>query len=413
MKRPVSSSHGHCLIGLLVLTGSLAGCDRNRKAAEGSPSNQPVSTTDTARTVSAAPADAATPAVVTLTQAQYEVAGIQLGQPESRTISTTLKLTGVLDVPPQSRVSVSVPFGGYVRSIRLEPGSRVRKGQIVAVLENPEFIQLQQDYLDTKARLEFADLEYARQQELSRENVNALKVLQKTRADRQSLQAQLAGMGQRLSLIRINPATLRADRLTRTMAVPSPINGYVTDVPVNNGRFVNPSDVIIELTDIGDLHVHLSAFEKDIARIRTGQTVRFGLGGDGAPVHRATIFLKGKSIADDRTITVLARPQGLSDDFIPGAYVSAQVAVTNNAVPVLPEAAIVALGGKSYIYVLENKTGSPASYRFRQVEVKPGIEQDGYTAVTLPLTVDVRQTPVVIAGAYSLLSQQANSEAEE
>lgn len=421
MKRPVSHSYILHFLYALSVVGSLIGCNGNQKPVDESPSNQPVSTADSTRrsgdpAVSVTPADAPgadAPATINLTQAQYQVAGIMLGQPESRTLSTTLKLTGVLDVPPQSRVSVSVPFGGYVRSIRLEPGVRVRKGQTLAVLENPEFIQLQQDYLDTKARLEYADLEYARQQELSRENVNALKVLQKTRADRQSLQAQLAGMGQRLSLLRINPATLRADRLTRTVVVSSPVNGYVTDVPVNNGRFVNPSDVIIEVTDVGDLHVHLSVFEKDIARIRPGQSVRFGLGGDGAPVHRATVFLKGKSIADDRTIAVLARPEDISDDFIPGAYVSAQVAVTTNPLSVLPDAAIVGFGGKSYIYLLESKSGQPALYRFRQVEVKPGVAQNGYTAAILPSDIDVRKTPVVIKGAYGLLSQQNNSGEEE
>ncbi len=421
MKRPVSFAYIAPFLCTLVVAVSFIGCNGSEKSAEDSSAKQPAPTADStgspsAKATAGNPAGApgaGTSATVNLTQAQYKAAAVELGQPESRTLSTTLKLTGVLDVPPQSRVSVSVPVGGYVRSIKLEPGAKVRRGQTLVVLENPEFIQLQQDYLDTKAQLEYADLEFARQQELSRENVNALKVLQKTRSDRQRLQAQLAGSGQRLSLLHINPDTLRADRLTRTVVVPSPVNGYITNVPVNNGRFVNPSDVIIEVTDVGDLHVHLSVFEKDIARIRAGQSVRFGLGGDSALTHRATIFLKGKSIADDRTVAVLARPAGISDDYIPGAYVSAQVAVTTNPLSVLPDAAIVGFGGKSYIYLLESKSGQPVSYRFRQVEVKPGVAQNGYTAVNLPSNVDARKTPVVVKGAYSLLSQQNNSGEEE
>ncbi|WP_020602497.1 efflux RND transporter periplasmic adaptor subunit [Spirosoma spitsbergense] len=407
MKRPVSFAHIVPFLYTLVVAVSFIGCRGSEKFADDSSAKQPASTADSTESP-----DAGSPTVVNLTQAQYTTADIQLGQPESRTLGTMLKLTGVLDVPPQSRVSVSMPVGGYIRSIKLEPGAKVRKGQTLAVLENPEFIQLQQDYLDIKAQLEYADLEFARQQELSRENVNALKVLQKTRSDRQRLQAQLAGMGQRLSLLHINPATLRADHLIRTVGVPSPVNGYVTDVPVNNGRFVNPADVIIEVTDVGDLHVHLNVFEKDITHIRTGQAVRFGLGGAGAPMHQATIFMKGKSIDADRTVAVLARPLGVSDDFIPGAYVSAQVAVTSNPLSVLPDAAIVGFGGKSYVYLLESKSSQPVSYRFRQVEVKPGVAQNGYTAVNLPLPVDVK-TPFVVKGAYSLLSQQNNSGEEE
>jgi cobalt-zinc-cadmium efflux system membrane fusion protein len=407
MKRTVSPTYALLVSTSLALLALNAGC-----GSASTKSDTPETKTESATVADSASKPASAPATVMLTQAQYSSAGITLGTTQSRAMNTTLKVNGVIDVPPQSQYSVTVPYGGYIRSIKLEPGARVRKGQTLAVLENPEFIALQQDYLETKARLEYADLEYARQQELSRENVNAVKVLQKARADRQTLQAQLAGLAQRLMLIGIRPATLQADHLTRTIVVPSPVAGYVTEVPINNGRFVNSSDVIIEVTDVADIHVHLSVFEKDITRIRSGQAVQFSLGNSASLTHRATVFMKGKSIAADRTIPVLARPATGSDDFIPGAYVSAQIAVANQPLPVLPEAAVVSFGGKSYIYVLETRSGQPVQYRFRQIEVKTGIAQDGYLAVTLPATLDVSQTPIVITGAYSLLSQQNNSEEE-
>ncbi|WP_338875394.1 efflux RND transporter periplasmic adaptor subunit [Spirosoma sp. SC4-14] len=405
MKRSVFNLYTLLLFSTIGL--SLTGCGSGSGSDEKSVNDAEVNVGDSAKNTGNGPI------TIGFTQAQYDVAEIQVGQPELRTLSTTLKVNGVLDVPPQSQVSVSMPFGGYVRSIKLEPGVKVSKGQTLAILENPEFVQIQQDYLNTKAQLEFAELEFARQQELSRENVNALKVVQKTRADRQSLEVQLAGLAQRLALLHINPATLRADRLTRTVVVPSPVTGYITDVPVNNGRYVNPSDVIIEVTDVNDLHVHLTVFEKDITRIHPGQAVKFGLGDNAAMPHRATIFLKGKSISSDRTIPVLARPLGWSDDFIPGAYVAAQIDVTTQPLTVLPDAAVVSFGGKSYIYVLDSKSGQPVTYQFRQIEVKTGISQKGYTAVTIPPSVDVSKTPVVVKGAYSLLSQLNNSGEEE
>lgn len=362
---------------------------------------------------SGAKRDSATgPVRVSLTQAQYDVAAIKVGQPTPRTLSTTLKVNGVVDVPAQNMVSVSVPFGGYIRQIRLEPGMRVRKGQTLVVLENPDYIQLQQDYLDTKAKLEYADLDFARQQELSRDNVNALKVFQQTRSSRQSLQAQLAGTAQRLAILRINPAKLTPGQLTRTISIPSPVSGFITNVPVNNGRFVNPADVLAEITDVSHLHVRLSIFEKDINRIRTGQTIRFGMGGDATLAHRGQIFLIGKSIAADRTISVLAHPDGYANDFIPGGYVSAQVNVKTQPMPALPESAVVNYGGQSLIYVLEKKETNPATYQFRQVTVKTGAHENGYVAVTLPSDLNPQQTPIVVNGAYSLLSKLNNSEEE-
>lgn len=396
------------IVSLLSIIGWATACksDKNNSAtADANPSANADS--------SKAKRDSTTgPVRVSLTQAQYDVAAIKLGQPTPRTLSTTLKVNGVIDVPAQNMVSVSVPFGGYIRQIRLEPGMRVRKGQTLVVLENPDYIQLQQDYLDTKAKLEYADLEYARQQELSRDNVNALKVFQQTRSNRQSLQAQLAGMAQRLAILRINPANLTPGQLTRTISIPSPVSGFITSVPVNNGRFVNPSDVLAEITDVSHLHVRLSIFEKDISRIRTGQLIRFGMGGDATPAHRGDIFLIGKSIAADRTIPVLAHPDGYADDFIPGGYVSAQVDVQTQPLPALPESAVVSYGGQSLIYLLEGKRGSPATYAFRQVVVKTGVRENGYVAVTLPPDVNPQQTPIVVNGAYSLLSKLNNSEEE-
>ena len=349
---------------------------------------------------------------VSLTQAQYTVAGIKLGQPTNRNLNTVLKANGQIDVPAANLVSVSVPFGGYIRQISLEPGQRIRKGQTLVTLENPDYIQLQQDYLDTKAKLEYADLDYARQEELSRENVSALKVFQQTRSTRQSLQAQLAANAQRLAILRINPATLSPARLTRTITVPAPTSGFVTSVPVNKGRFVNPADVLVEITNIDDLHVRLNIFEKDISQIRIGQTVHFGIGNDAAPMHKGEIFLIGKSLAADRTIPVLAHPDEMKPIFIPGGYISAQIDVRAQSLPTLPESAVIGFGGKNYVYVLETKGGQPATYQFRQVEVRTGVRENGFIAVSLPEGIDPAKTPVVISGGYSLLSKLNNSEEE-
>jgi cobalt-zinc-cadmium efflux system membrane fusion protein len=402
----------HTLLSASLLTLLLvAGCsssDNQEGKADTNPTEATPAKSDSAKTG---------PVRVSLTQAQYDVAAIQLGQPALQTLNTTLKANGAIDVPASNLVSVTVPFGGYIRKIDLEPGMKVRKGQPLVVLENPEYIQLQQDYLDTKAKLEFADLDYARQQELSRDNVNALKQFQQVRANRQSLQAQLAGMAQRLAILHINPSKLSPSQLTRQVTIPSPVSGFVTNVPVNNGRFLNPSDILVEITNVDHLHVRLSIFEKDISRIHAGQVVHFGMGGDSSYIHRGKIFLIGKSIAADRTISVLAHPDDYGpdrrpDDFIPGGYVSAMVDVRTQPQQTLPEPAVVRYGGKSLVYVLEKKQGNPASYQFRQVEVKTGVREKGYVAVTLPSDINPTVTPIVVNGAYSLLAKLNNSEEE-
>jgi membrane fusion protein, heavy metal efflux system len=156
----------------------------------------------------------------------------------------------------------------------------------------------------------------------------------------------------------------------------------------------------------------MSVYEKDISRVHIGQPIRFALSADIAPEHSGRIFLIGKTISADRTIPVLAEPTGRTDEFIPGAYVSARIAVASQSVPTLPDAAVVRLDGQSFVYVLLGKGGSPITYRFRQISVTPGSASGGYMAVNLPASVHPQQTPVVVSGAYSLLAKLNNSEEE-
>jgi cobalt-zinc-cadmium efflux system membrane fusion protein len=398
-----------CALAVLFFV-SLAGC---QSSADKSEKGELALTASSDEAAAKSAGDSVSGEVqVSLTQEQYTMANITLGQPTNRSLSTVLKVNGAIDVPASNLVSVSVPFGGYIRKIDLEPGMRVRKGQTLVVLENPDYIQLQQDYLDTKAKLDYADLDYARQEELSRENVSALKVFQQTRANRQSLQAQLAAAAQRLAILRINPATLSPARLTRTITVPAPTSGYITNVPVNTGRFVNPADILVEITNVEHLHVRLNIFEKDINQIRLGQTVKFGMGSDASLIHRAEVFLIGKSLSADRTVAVLAHPDVIKPVFIPGGYVTAQIDVKTQSLPTLPEKAIIGFDGKSYVYVLEQKQAQPATFLFRQVEVRIGVSENGYVAVNLPTTLDPVITPIVVDGGYSLLSKLNNSEEE-
>jgi cobalt-zinc-cadmium efflux system membrane fusion protein len=381
------------LTGLLLAGLFLAGCSGQK----------------TPETADTAPADTAE-VRVTLSPAQYEVAGIAIGNATLRPLNTSLKINGILDLPAENRVSVSVPLGGYIRQIRLEPGMPVKKGQTLVVLENPEYIQLQQDYLDTKAKTDYIELEYARQLDLSKANVSALRDLQQVRSNRQSLLAQLAGLRQRLALIGIDADKLDATRLTRTITVSAPVSGFITSVPANNGRFVNPTDIIAEIAEMSRVYVKLTVFEKDIPVIRTGQSVQFGVGAESSATHSGTVFLIGKSLEADRTVSVLVRPAAVSADFIPGSYVTAQVRVGIRNTLAVPETAVAAFGGKSYVYTAEGKSG--AAYRFRQVEVTPGVRDGGYVAIQLPDGLDPARTPLVLKGAYALLSALNNASEE-
>lgn len=352
---------------------------------------------------------------VEISPEQFKSVGIVLGSPEMKSMSGVLKVNGFIDVPPQNLVSITTQMGGIVRSSPLLPGTAVRKGQLVAVLENQDYVQLQQDYLESKSQLELTDSEYKRQQTLALQNVNAQKVLQQARSQYQVTLARENALKQRLRLININPASLTAGNIRSQVSIFSPINGYVTKVNVNTGKFVNPNDVMFEIVDNSNLHVELNVFEKDAAKVRKGQKVRFTLTNDDAE-RTAVVQLVGGEINTDKTVTVHAIAKG-STGFIPGTYLKAFIETGSNEVLALPEGGVVDFQGKKYIFISAsapkegNVQGESGAKHYQMIPVETGVSDAGYVEVKIPADIDTKGK-VVLKGAYDLLSKMKNSEEE-
>jgi cobalt-zinc-cadmium efflux system membrane fusion protein len=177
----------------------------------------------------------------------------------------------MIDVPPQNLVSVSIPLGGYLKSSNLLPGMPVSKGQVIAVIENPQFIQLQQDYLMAKSKAHFAELDYNRQKTLNQSQASSDKAMQLAQSEMNSQRILMNSLAQQLRLININPESLKSGSITKSVPVYSSINGFVSKVNVNIGKYVNPSDVLFELINPDDIHLNLKVYEKDLENLKKGQ----------------------------------------------------------------------------------------------------------------------------------------------
>jgi cobalt-zinc-cadmium efflux system membrane fusion protein len=355
---------------------------------------------------------------IELTEAQEKNAEIKLGKLEQRQISGVVKANGMLDVPPQQLVSVSVPLGGFLKSTTLLQGSKVTKGQVIAVIENPDYIQLQQDYLEARNQLEYNKTEYDRQQQLAKENVNAQKVLQQSKTNYLNGLARVNGLAARLQLININAAGLKEESISAAANVYSPIDGFVTAVNVNIGKFVNPSDVLFTIVDTEHLHAELTIFEKDISKVRIGQKVRFKLSNE-MKERTATVYLIGREIKPDRTINVHCHIDREDKNLLPGMFLSAVIETGGAMVTALPDDAVVDYQGRKFIFIPadvhhektseENNEQHQSERHFRMIEISTGMSEAGFTETTVPETFD-RQTDIVINGGYAILSKMKNAE---
>ena len=351
---------------------------------------------------------------VQLTEAQSKTAGIVLGKIENKQISGTIKVNGVLDVPPQQLVSISVPLGGFVKNTSLLQGSRVKKGQVIATIENLDFIQIQQDYLEAKGQLELTEADYKRQQELAKENVNSQKTLQQSKTNFTTWQAKYNALREKLKVINVDLKSLEAGKVTSSINLYSPIGGYVTQVNVNIGKFVTPVDVIFEIVDTEHLHAELIVFEKDVLKLKIGQKVRFTLANESEE-RMATIYLIGREINKERTVQVHCHIDKEDTELLPGMYLSAYVETGGALVPALPDESIIDYNGKKYIFMVseeEHEEGKPqeSGQHFAMVEIQTLNRELGFTEIDVPDSLS--QAEVVVKGAYSLLSKMKNSEEE-
>ena len=349
--------------------------------------------------------------IVELNADQYKMANVKMGAIEFRSLSDLIKINGLISAPPQNIATVSTPMGGFIKNTSLMQGSQIKKDQVLAMVENPEFIDLQQNYLESKNQLEYVEADYNRQKDLYKDNISSAKSFQLVTSEYKVLKGKMNALGQKLALIGINPETLTETNIQRAIAVKSPISGFVKQVNVNIGKYVSPTDVLFEIVNTSKLTVELTVFEKDIHEISIGQRLRFGLSDEGKDQYIAVIYQVGKVLQNDKTIKVFATITNPSVRLIPGIYITASVETHNNSMTALPSDAIVQFDGKDYIFVFDRvkQENGKAITEYKLVQVKRGASDNGYTGVILPEGFDIKKAKIVIKGAYNLMAAKKNA----
>jgi cobalt-zinc-cadmium efflux system membrane fusion protein len=348
--------------------------------------------------------------LVELRSDQVKLANIVTGSVELRSLSGTLKVNGIVNAAPQNLATICAPMSGFVKSTSLMPGNAVTKGQVLVVIENQEFVDIQQNYLEARNRLEFAEADFKRHSSLFKDDVYSEQNVQQVTTEYKNLKAQVNALKQKLVLISINPDNLQEDNISRSISLVAPITGYVEAVNVNLGKYVTPTDVMFRIVNNDKLFLELTLFEKDANKVARDQKIRFFINNE-TETHEAIVTQTGQSINADKTYKVYASVTGVCKNVLPGMYVNAIIETAGSQVTALPSEAVVSFDDKDYIFVLDkNKVeGGKPFTEYRIIEVRKGVTDGGYTEVGLPKGFNISSTMVVVKGAYTLLSAKKNA----
>lgn len=360
------------------------------------------------------------PNVAVLSEEQIKSIGIELGNIEEKQLTAALKTNGVLKVPNQNKAKVNSIYSGVIKSLLVQPGSLVRKGQIIATIANPEFIQAQSQYLGINAKISFAELEVKRQKELNEGNAGALKNLQAAETELRSLRTLKSTLAQQIQLMGINPSRISDGKLISVLSVTSPINGVVSDVMVEMGSYVDLTTAVAEIVDNSQLHLDLFVYEKDLPKLKNNQTIHFTVTNNPDKEYDAQIFSLGSSFeGESKAISVHAMVKGDKTGLIDGMNVTAIVSLDKTTVPAVPNEAIVRVDGQDYIFVLqetvEKESGKQDEKKkeeemtFERIPVAKGTADIGYTEITL-----IKEIPkgakIVTKGAFFVSAKMTNTE---
>ncbi|WPP49550.1 efflux RND transporter periplasmic adaptor subunit [Catalinimonas niigatensis] len=335
---------------------------------------------------------------IILSDDQVALAEIQLGTLQKQIVSEFVECTGALTLPPQNIVTVNAPMGGFVEKVNYLPGNYVKRGALLAVLSHPDYIQLQQSYMDTKSKLTFAKQELERQQKLSTGEASARKRLEEATSAFKSLEAQLMGIAAQLQYIGIKPDDIEKDGIRSTIALYAPINGHITELNINRGKFVDNQQIMYELIDKSHLHLDLNVFEKDIPKVAIGQTVYYSLNENTEHIFEGKVSLIGQKMEEDnRAFSVHVDISSPEDYFKPGMYTNARIFLSADSVAALPQSALIREQEEEYVFVKEGDA-------FVKKSVKTGAAFNDMTQILNAETLD--GLAIVMEGAYYLKGEE-------
>ena len=347
--------------------------------------------------------------IVELTDQQVKEAGIVLGAIEDKPMGAIIKASGVVAVPPGNRASICSPWSGFVRNNLMLPGSQVRQGQVLATIENPEFIDMQQNYLEALSKLEFAEADYARHKQLHADDVYSTQNLQQVTSDYKSLKTQVSALAKKLRLIGIDPDHLNDGNISQSIPLKAPISGFIREIYGNNGKFVTPSDVLFEIVSNENLVLELTLYEKDMNQVSVGQEVEFFLNNE-TEAHHAEVKQVARAISAEKSFKIYATVRQACSNLLPGMYVGASITAPGSISTAVPSDALVRFNEKNYIFIFNRSSqeNGKSMNEYSMVEVVRGKSSGNYTGIILPSWIS-HSSKIVVKGAFQLMAAKKNA----
>lgn len=338
---------------------------------------------------------------IAITKAQFEGEKMALGQLAEYDFNETVKVNGMIDVPPHNKSSITTFIGGYITKTPLLIGDSVKKGQLLVTLENPEFVEIQQNYLEVAEQLNYLRSEFNRQKTLYDEHITSEKNYLKAESTYKSNLAHYNGLRKKLQMMNLNPSSVELGQISSTINLYAPMNGHITKVNVSNGSYISPSDVIMEIVDIDHIHLELAVFEKDIMKVKKDQKIRFKIPEASDKTFVADVHLVGTTIDEQtRRVKVHGHVDNEKENFIVGMFVEADIIIDSTKAMGLPKEALIEVDDDFFVLILVEENAD--EFHFEKVKLDIGKQTE--TSVEILNSEALTNKQIIVKGTTMLLN---------
>ena len=328
---------------------------------------------------------------IPLTAKQVSTVDLKMGEAVEREMDATIEAKGSLVLRAQNMGEVASLMGGVVKAIYVKEGQLIKKGQVVATVENTDVVSLQREYFTAYKESELAKVDMERQLLLSKQGAGVRRTLQQAQKDYQVAHANLLGIGRQLAQMGISTSAVAKGKFTTAFPLHAPISGVVSQLTASLGSYADMQTPLMKIRNTQAVECDLNVFEKDLAKVKVGNRVTFSLTNQPGIKLSGTVYGMNQYFNDgSKSVAVHVKMDDASlkmsrinhVKLFDGMYVSGQIATGSQRCLALPSQAIVSTDGKQYVFAL-NGEPKKGEYSFSRHEVTTGVTGGGFTEVKL------------------------------
>ena len=301
---------------------------------------------------------------------RQQLIGVKTATAEIRPLQRQIRTIGRIEYDERKLTTVNTKIEGWIENLRVDyTGRYVKKGEVLAEIYSPELVAGQQEYLNI--------LKWSRQ---GAGPAGAEEASAMNRMLAQDAEAMRQAARQRLRFFDISEAQIRKIEKTgsplRTLAIFSPVSGYVVQKLAVQGMKVQPGEKLFDLVDTSTVWVVADIYEQELALVRTGQKAEITLDSLPGKVFVAAIEYVSPLLAGEtRTAKIRFSLANQEGNLKPQMFAKVALKIDLGSRLVVPEDALINTGARQLVYVDKGE-----GY-FEPREVGVGVKAEGMAEI--------------------------------